>query len=498
MADSDGTLAARAALGTELARLRSLAGLTQAGLATTLFVSRSTVANIETGYQRADREFWQRADQVLSGRGQLIKSFELIETAKKDQLMLEADAAHSAVDAEVGHQSAGSPGEALDVLDRLTLGSARGADAFTHHPLATSSTNQNSLATRDPSRILASTGEAIVVALDRRKFLETGLLLPAGIGMELARHDMHRSVAGDELADEVAEWNEVAWEYGGSYMAESAAELQQQLHVDLVALNDALRRAISDSVRRELMRVAALLASITAQVTANLGDLRGSRRWWRTAKQAADESRDLSTRIWIRGREVTRSLYEQRPLPVILELIAAAERLTDAAPPDALPQLLAGKAQALSHTGDSERAEAVLRELRDNYNHLSIQVTSDKDSLHGWSEHNIRFTESYVYSHLGQTARADRAQTAALDLFTITNLRGPAQIELQRALCMVRNGDIDPAVTHAQAIMTGLPSEHRIRPIIDLGRRVLNAVPASDRNRSAVQSFRTYLDDHAA
>ena len=97
-----------------------------------------------------------------------------------------------------------------------------------------------------------------------------------------------------------------------------------------------------------------------------------------------------------------------------------------------------------------------------------------------------------------RSALADRAQTAALELFTITNLRGPAQIELQRALCMVRTGDITPAVAHAQAIMTSLPPEHYIRPVIDLGRRVLSAVPASDRNRSAVRSFRIYLDDHAA
>src|SRR5690349_8859700 len=105
-----------------------------------------------------------------------------------------------------------------------------------------------------------------------------------------------------------------------------------------------------ESAKQELIRSAALLASLIATTIANLDDLRSSRRWWRTAKQAADESGDVGTMVWIRGQEIVRSLYEQRPLPAILRMIVEAESLTvdRQAPVESVQKLLSGKAQALS------------------------------------------------------------------------------------------------------------------------------------------------------
>jgi hypothetical protein len=290
----------------------------------------------------------------------------------------------------------------------------------------------------------------------------------------------------------------IAWEYGFSYMTTPPAELLGGLQVDFAVLGDVMRRQRADAAQRELYRVAALLAAFTAMTLANLGHLRYARRWWRTAKEAADASGDIQARLWTRGNEVVRALYEQRPVPAVLDLVAEAEAVSadGKAPPSALPFLLGGKAQTLALTGQAAAAEAALHEVRDNFERLPAYTTRDTASVFGFSEPNVRFTESAVYSTLGEFARADRAQAAALALFPAHEPRRPVKIKLQRALCLVRAGDVVPGVEHAHAVMTGLPREQHDRLIVDLGHKVLGAVPAADRGRDGVREFAAYLGGH--
>lgn len=56
---------ARRALGRELAAARRAAGYVQEALAQKVRYSRSTIANVETGRQSVDREFWVRCEAVL-------------------------------------------------------------------------------------------------------------------------------------------------------------------------------------------------------------------------------------------------------------------------------------------------------------------------------------------------------------------------------------------------------------------------------------------------
>lgn len=340
--------------------------------------------------------------------------------------------------------------------------------------------------------------EVTWMALDRRKFLAgSGLLLPA-VALELTRHDVQRFIANDHGMADVSEWQEISWDYGLSYMNTPPAELLRSLQVDLLAIGDALQRQRSEGAKRDLHKVSALLAAFTAQTVANLGDIRSSRRWWRTAKKAATESGDLRAQLWIRGREIMRALYEDRPINTILDLIAEAEAIGAGAPADTLPHLLCGKAQALALAGYPVEAQLALNEVVENFEHLAPQTVRDTDSLYGWSDQNVRFTESYVYSHLGDFARADRAQSAALALYSASDLRSPTQIELQRAFCMVRSGDVDHGLDHAHEVMSRLPRQHYIRPVVDLGYKVFNAVPAIEARRDSVQEFHRHLDSCAS
>ena len=84
-------MSALCALGSQLAACRRAAGLTQAQLAVRANVSRSTVANVETGRQHVARAFWVSADGAVSAGGSLVAAYE-----KFDELTRRARAADNA------------------------------------------------------------------------------------------------------------------------------------------------------------------------------------------------------------------------------------------------------------------------------------------------------------------------------------------------------------------------------------------------------------------
>ncbi|MQA15025.1 MAG: helix-turn-helix domain-containing protein [Pseudonocardiaceae bacterium] len=69
----------RKALGAQLAELRKAAGLTQDDLGGIVGSSRSTVANVELGYQGTTPRFWRLCDEALSTGGTLRTGFDQLE-----------------------------------------------------------------------------------------------------------------------------------------------------------------------------------------------------------------------------------------------------------------------------------------------------------------------------------------------------------------------------------------------------------------------------------
>jgi hypothetical protein len=326
--------------------------------------------------------------------------------------------------------------------------------------------------------------------VERRAFiLQTTLLAglngsPTATILEAVRHELNRSIADNLVTADVDEWQEVAQEYGQTYLTTSPVTLLKTLITDLGGAQLTLQRHSDETVQRQLLQAEALLAAFTAQTVANMGDLIEARRWWRTARLAADRSTDPYTMLWVRGREVVRAGYECRPVPVILQLASQAETRLDGVPPEALPEFFTGKAQTLALAGRHTEAEQALCQLRD------LPVSSHhQDSLFDYAEENLRFTESFVYPHAGNFTKAERTQETALTLYSDDNLRGPAQIRMQRALCLVRMGDTTEGTRHALDTITNLPLVHRIRPIADLGQKVLDSIPAHERSQTWAKEY---------
>ena len=331
-----------------------------------------------------------------------------------------------------------------------------------------------------------------VSAMDRRGFLQAGVVVPAVI-LELSRLGLSDAMAarGDIST---AEWGEIVAEHGFAYMTTPPGELLRHLMIDVLAIQYAVDGERDDSLQaRELRRCAALLAALTAMTLANLGQLREGRRWWRTARTLADRSLDPAVQAWVYGREIVRALYENRPVGAIIKMIDTFEFSLPTAPKDSMLEFITGKAQTLALAGRPEEAKACLPELEAICNGLPSSVIADGDSIFGWSLDRLKFTQSYVYSFTGEYPKAAEAQAAAIGLYPPTYTRGPAQIELQRAICLARVGDSTQASAHARLIIDDLNPGDRIRPVVDLGYRVLAAIPQRDLGLPEVSDYREFL-----
>ncbi|MFG1608599.1 hypothetical protein [Actinoplanes sp. NPDC049265] len=328
--------------------------------------------------------------------------------------------------------------------------------------------------------------------VNRRGFLQTGVGA-ATLLLELGRLGLNDAMSSrGELS--AAEWEEIVMEHGFGYMTTPPHELLTALMVDVVAIQYAVEGEAHGSLRaKDLQRCAALLAAVTAMTVANLGELREGQRWWRTARDLADRSTDPETRAWVRGREIVRAMYEQRPIGMILHLTATYEGEITAAARDATPEFLGGKVQALALAGRIREADALLPQFAAVCAELPDRLAALGASVFGWSEDRQRFTESFVHSFNGNYAKAAAAQDAAVALYPAEYVRGPAQIELQRALCLARMGDSAAAAAHALHELSRLPSDDHIRPIVDLAHRVERSIVPADSQLPEVSAYREYL-----
>lgn len=292
---------------------------------------------------------------------------------------------------------------------------------------------------------------------------------------------------------DLCEWNEITVEYGATYPITAPSDLIRSLFIDFVALQEAFQRYPRQTDQRELYRITALLAGFVAQTLNNLGHVSESRRWWRTARNAADRANDSYSPLWVRGREIVHALGE-RPTNTVLKLIDEAERFTVGSQPELVMEYLGGKAQTLAIADRGDEAERALNQLRDRFG--SSSCTGYSGSLLGWGEERLRNTESFTYSRLGDYDSVDSALLAASRLYKYdsSNLRWPAGAELNRAFCLVRTGDIGAGLSHARAVVASLPATHQTQDIHLAARNVLSAVSWPEVNTPELKAYRDWLD----
>ena len=337
-------------------------------------------------------------------------------------------------------------------------------------------------------------------AMKRRDVLQSLTALATGaagvplVSLEAIRHGVGVAFGG---VPQVDEWESIVTGYARDFYTIPPAELLADLSADLVVLQH-LVSASGEVHARDLSRAGGQLSVIMAMTLASLGQARAARRWWTTARQAADRSTDAVTRVWVRDWEAVNGLYERRPIPELLDLADEATAIDPTLASAGMAGALSGKAQALSILGRAEEAQAALRNLEAVCERLPSSVVNDGTSMFGWPEYRLRHTESYVHTYLGNTGAAYAAQDRAFAIYPPELAREQTQMQMHRARCMVIEGHIGDGLEYAMDALEELPQPMHNALLYQVGRTVTAAVPEGERGRPALNDLHGMLTLPAA
>ena len=344
--------------------------------------------------------------------------------------------------------------------------------------------------------LIASSFEEEQEELERRSLLQSLAVLgvsvsPLSQALGTVRSAFGKTVGYDER-NHLDYWEEATVEYGYSYLYASPADLVPDLAADLLVVRSIIRRiADRDSAEyRSWCRIGGALSALMAKSLSNLGYSRNSREWWSMAHHLAEASRDRNLELLVCGEHIIHGLYEKRTVPALLRQVRSAAEIANNPPCAGLLDLTGARAQVSVIAGDYSSAEEDLRKTQEILGKIHPSSTANGTGLMMfWGEAELRYTEAWVYSHMGEAVKTDRAADQAFSLYPASDKRSPVQIKLMQAFARVRHGDITEGIQHAQAVYQPLMFE-RTTMVDALARGVLDAVPAEEWKRSDVADYR--------
>ena len=417
-------------LGKKLAVLRKLAGFTQHTLAPHVQYGRSSIASIETGDQRAKRIFWTRCDDVLITGGSLAKDYDRIMAAARQRRHLEAQRPIALV------------------LD--------------------SGTSSSDVLPADP--------------------VESGLFVAA----DAVRRRVESALGDSEVAPaSLDDWEGIVAQHARDTRRRPAAVLFTDLLADTDDLRHLIRRRRSGSGRRRATRLTAQMAGLLSLTLLKLNDFSAARQWGRTARTAAAKSGDPATSAWVWAQEAHRYFYADDPGAAI----AAAERAQDPSrSARGAGNVLAAalEARARAAIGDAAGTRLALGRAEDLLAALGPGET--EPSALGYDEAQLRFHAGNAFTHLGDSGSAWRAQDRALKLYCADDYLDLTLIHLDRAACLIHNGDIQVGARHLVRVPNELAPEHLDRLVVARAHAVIGQVPDNEADSPPVREARDFLN----
>jgi transcriptional regulator with XRE-family HTH domain len=269
------------------------------------------------------------------------------------------------------------------------------------------------------------------------------------------------------------EWEWTVARHGRATRYRPEADLLAELLPDIAALQRTLNQRHTQQSRRRLATATAQLAGLVALTLLKLGDGR-ARDWWRTGRQAATAADNRPVVAWMYAQEAYQ-LYYGGDLYGAVELAVRAQQLCGGGPwvADALAAPLEARAQArLGRRAETEdalvRAEAALGRL---------DAGDKQPSAFGYDDCQLAFHSGNAWTSLHDTERAWEHQQRALDIYPSENLTDRTLISLDRAACLVWDGDLASGAELAASTIGDLPVEHRSALILYRARDLVAKVP---------------------
>lgn len=243
-------------------------------------------------------------------------------------------------------------------------------------------------------------------------------------------------------------WADRLETYGTEYMSMGAADIQRRVAGELVVIQSQLDRPA-------LWATAARLMTLYAKTFPGADGTKAV-HWYRMAAQAADESGDTQTRVWVRGRAAIALGYEGASLGVADLLADQAMAIGDGQPSLGLLNAVMGRAHAAAIRGDRVSALRFAEEGRRIHDIAGSHAQTSDYAVPFW---RMNVFLSLLLARLGDEKGAVEAQEAARRELPAALPRFATHLELHRGLMMARAGDKEGGLAYAQTAMDALPPE---------------------------------------
>ncbi len=320
----------------------------------------------------------------------------------------------------------------------------------------------------------------------RRAFMGSMGVLALGasspmVALEAIRHGL--ALAATSSHDE---WHSIAQSYITTFYVTPLARLVERLAIDLTVLEHQLVDFPDDI---DLHRAGGQMSTILAIALTSAGQTWMARRWWDTARALADKSGDLDVRVMARSQDAVKGLYDGRPLSAVLDLADETVALAPGRACAGTAGVLAAKAQALATAGRADEAKSAISEVERTTERMPAEILAD-ETLFGWPEHRLRHTESFVFTEIGDTARAMVAQDRALALYPTHHHLNRSLVQMHRASCLIQRRNIAEGLRYAADVLDTVPVEMHDALLAEMARRVVAVVPERER-----EHHRTEMND---
>ena len=310
--------------------------------------------------------------------------------------------------------------------------------------------------------------------------------------LEQLRRDLDEVLAGNAVGGPTLEaWEATALRHGLASRDYEPADLLLELADDLEELRGLLSACHTASALRRLTRVVAQLSGLVVLSLVKLDDRTSFQRWARTARIAGVEAGDRALLSWVLGQEAYGHYYAGHHVKAIA-VAAEAQELAGRAPCVGVPLAAALEARAHAARGDAPAARAALQRAEDALGQLS--AGDQESSGLGYNEAQLRFHEGSAYTLLQDSRSALRAQDRALELSAPWDYTDRALTQLDRASCLVFDGDVAGALQHATTTLADLTDTQRAGIIAGRARELIGTLPRAQRALPAVGEIRDLVD----
>jgi tetratricopeptide (TPR) repeat protein len=313
--------------------------------------------------------------------------------------------------------------------------------------------------------------------------------------IERLRQGVHDAVSTSALTTAgLDEWEETVVRHGQATRYRPAGLLLGELAADFVELHRVLARQHTSSALRRLTRTTAQMAGLMFLTLIKLNAPGAARNWARTARVASDEADDPAVRSWVRAQEAYVHYYAG-DLAEAIAVARHAQTLAGATVCVGLPLAAALEGRAWAAMGQEQEARAALARAEAAVSALDPDALVP--SAFGYNEAQLRFHEGNALTQLHDAPAARTAHDRAVALYPSNDYLDRTLLELDRASCLIYDGDVDAAMTHATQLLVALSDEQRHGLILLRGRQLYHSLRPDQRVRPAARDFHNVLMTNA-